>query len=122
VDGGFVDDAEVDASACEVAGEGQAGGSRSYDEYGGLSRIVVGFEQWVPLRFILEGAGGEAVLPEPLDRAVVDVGEVDEVGLARRGWSEGRGWCGWSRVRGCGSWVLGAALDAKVTWGRYLIL
>jgi hypothetical protein len=53
VGGGFVDDAEVDASAGEVAGEGQAGGSCSYDQYGCLNGIVVRLQQWVPLLFIL---------------------------------------------------------------------
>ena len=42
MDGGFIDDAEVDAPAGEVAGEGESGGSCSYDQYGCLSGIVIG--------------------------------------------------------------------------------
>jgi hypothetical protein len=66
VGGGFIDDAEVDASAREFAGEGQAGGSCSYDQYGCLSEIPVGIRQSFPLRFILGEVCGAVRLRKSL--------------------------------------------------------
>jgi hypothetical protein len=69
VGGGFVDDAEVHAAARELAGERQAGGSRSYDQYGCLRRILVRIQQRFALPFILivrasraEGSSARAYL------------------------------------------------------------
>jgi hypothetical protein len=61
-------------------------------ECGGNGQGYIGFARARIAGEHGQGAGGEAILPEPFGGAVVDVREVDEVGLVGGGWFEGCGW------------------------------